>query len=124
MKKFLFLVPALILSGCAFNAKDEVPGTQWNKAIMSISTNGTASCEIDRYNSKKDVEFSYNPITHSMSLGSVMNPSNTMAASVAIQAQGQANTSQITASGAAASQIISALGSAAAAADAAGVKAP
>lgn len=119
MKKFIFTltltVVAAAFSGCAYNAKTETPGTQWSHAELHIQdTNGfSASAVIDKYNSKKDVQFSVNPATHSATLGSVMNPSNTLAASQAITAQGNANTSQITASGQAANLIITGLGSAA-----------
>lgn len=82
---------ALAAGGCAFNAKDQVPGVSWKKAVVDVDTNGVTHCEIDNYDSKKDVALSVNPQTHVVTLGSVMNPSNTTAAGVANQITIQAN---------------------------------
>ena len=90
--------------GCAFNAKDEVPGVQWKSAVVSIATNGTASLAIVGYNSKKDISFQFNPETKLFTLGAVMNPANTQAAGVASQLQ-------ITAQGDAVNKVIQSIGS-------------
>jgi hypothetical protein len=81
----LIAVSALFAAGCAFNAKEQVPGTSWKKAVIDVATNGVTHAEIDGYNSKKDVALSVNPDTHVVTLGSVMNPANTTAAGVANQ---------------------------------------
>lgn len=74
-----------LLPGCAFNAKDQVPGVSWKRAVIDADTNGVTHCEIDNYNSKKDVALTVNPQTHAVTLGSVMNPANTTAAGIANQ---------------------------------------
>ena len=108
MKKLTSLslcsIALIALSGCAFNAKDEVPGVQWKSAVVSVNTNGTASLAIVGYNSKKDISFQFNPETKLFTLGAVMNPANTQASGVASQLQ-------ITAQGDAVNKVMQSIGS-------------
>ena len=114
MKKLIVIAGAgLFMTGCAFNAKDEVPGVQWDSATIDIGTNGITHCVITKYNSKKDIQLAVNPVTHAVTLGSVMNPSNTLAAGVASSQQINAQANAITATGTAATSLLNSINTAA-----------